>query len=203
MLYLLTVENCPTHDKKKIEQSGCSVLLSNHYYIILVFMINCKTIFLYMNLSSSLFNMDFWIWREEKFSFPALKKPQLGEFFCLEKELWNNQSKWGWASRGAWCSREVLLTAGLVTFVVLWYYLGNTSLSSCFPDGPSLETFLEHVPTSLPYLGAPNTSQLHSSAPWLQPFLVFWSPLQRNNCFAPAKSRHPVKERRFLADIAI
>lgn len=50
-LYLLTLENCPNHDKKKIEQSGCLFFLSNHCYIMLVFMINCKMMLLYMNYS--------------------------------------------------------------------------------------------------------------------------------------------------------
>lgn len=95
MLYLLTVENCPTHDKKKIEQSGCSVLLSNHYYIILVFMINCKTIFLYMNLSSSLFNMDFWIWREEKNFIPCLEEATTGRVFLPGKGIVKQSEQMG------------------------------------------------------------------------------------------------------------
>lgn len=85
MLYLLTVENCPTHDKKKIEQSGCSVLLSNHYYIILVFMINCKTIFLYMNLSSSLFKYGFLDMERRKIFLPCLEEATTGRVFLPGK----------------------------------------------------------------------------------------------------------------------
>lgn len=95
MLYLLTVENCPTHDKKKIEQSGCSVLLSNHYYIMLVFMINCKTIFLYMNLSSSLFKYGFLDMEGRKIFIPCLEEATTGRVFLPGKGIVKQSEQMG------------------------------------------------------------------------------------------------------------
>lgn len=39
-LYLQTPENSPSHDKKKIDQSRCLLLLNNHSHTMTVFMIN-------------------------------------------------------------------------------------------------------------------------------------------------------------------